>query len=310
MIRETKSGTSTRTFQKMHMLVITSVKSTSEKRNMKNLIFQYNILNEEVDKHRGPVGNKKRSELYREVADISSRSFQIYSEHLGCDYLFSDEQFVTKGHTDPYTYLFECLRIIYDESFDCYDKILFADADVVCNTFENIFEVSDAEVCAVLESDIVTENGGGYNVWDLKPSSLRDYTEKFASLDCPIVPAVYPNRPSRLSIINSGVMVWNKEARLKARERFDDWKDWLYGEPKKHMTIMLDQPFISAQLMKHDIDFEGIPQTWNDTPTHYNTIEKGMKSNFLHYTGGDNKLKMLEHNSQLLFRIFFEGFDE
>jgi len=289
----------------MHMLVITSVKSTSEKRNMKNLIFQYLILNENVDKQRGSVGEKKRSELYQEVADISKRSFEIYAKTLGCDHIFSTEPYISKGSTNSLDHFFECLRIIYDESYDQYDKILFLDCDVVCNTDKDIFQESNAEVYGVFESDIRTENGGGYNVWDLNPQSFQDHMEKWTAHDCPVIPILTPPHiPSRITMLNSGVLVWSKEARLKARERFDDWREWLYEGPQKSLPIMLDQPWINAQLMKHDIEVEGISQVWNDTPTHYSDHDKAFSSNFLHYTGGNNKLTLIEHYQEGFFKIF------
>jgi hypothetical protein len=105
-------------------------------------------------------------------------------------------------------------------------------------------------------------------------------------------------------MLNSGVLVWSKEARLKARERFDDWREWLYEGPQKSLPIMLDQPWINAQLMKHDIEIEGISQVWNDTPTHYSDRDKAFESNFLHYTGGNNKLTLIEHYHEGFFKIF------
>jgi len=88
-------------------------------------------------------------------------------------------------------------------------------------------------------------------------------------------------------------------------ERFDDWKSWLYDTPKMHMSIINDQPFISSQLVKHNFDIESIDQTWNDTPTHYDDVEgRGMQSNFLHYTGGENKIVMIDQYHRGLFKIF------
>lgn len=271
---------------------------------MENLIFQYIILSDTVD-GRGEIEGRKRTEVYQEMADISRRSFEIYAEKIGSDYLFSTEQVVTKGHDNPTSYLFECLRVIYDESFDKYDKVLFLDTDIVCNTFENIFEESDAEVFGVYESDIRTDRDGGYNTWDYDSKTYNNYCRKFNYHNCPIVPVLPPNHPSRITIFNTGVLVWTREARIKARKCFDDWKSWLYDTPEMHMSIVNDQPFISSQLIKHDFDIESIDQKWNDTPTHYNDVEgKGLQSNFLHYTGGNNKIVMIDQYHRGLFKIF------
>jgi len=281
--------------------------NTKESPNM-NLIFQYLITNPDLDEKRGPIEGRSRTEVYKEMTDISSRSFQIYADQIGSDYLFSDEPVYTKNDIgrDNVVPLFECLRVIYDESFDKYDKVLFADTDIVVNTDQNIFDVSDSEVYGVLESDIRTENTGGYNTWDYDESVFRQFCEKYEWHDVPITPSFPPSHPSRLTILNTGVVVWTREARLRARELFDDWRWWYFEGPQVHMSIMNDQPYISGQLMKHDFDLGTIDQTWNDTPTHYFNPdgEKALGSNFLHYTGGGNKSVMIDQYHRGLFPIF------
>tara|TARA_R110002124_G_scaffold202932_1_gene369467 strand:- start:1126 stop:1722 length:597 start_codon:yes stop_codon:yes gene_type:complete len=180
--------------------------------------------------------------------------------------------------------------------FDQYDNLLFVDTDIVVNTEENIFDQmeSGADVYGVLESDFVTADGGGYNSWDSNEENYRNFCRKFDMHDCPIVPVMPPNRPSKLTIMNTGVVLWSKEARLRARELFMAWDDWCYAGDF-HMSILNDQPYISAQLMKHEFDVETIDTTWNDSP-HYAT-EKEFFDNakFCHYTGGEWKVDMVKH---------------
>lgn len=285
---------------------------------MNNMIFQYLVVNDNVDK-RGDIKGRKRSELYLEMADISRRSFEKYASEIGCDYMYSDERVFTKDHECSTSTLYECLRVVYDPYFDQFDKVLFADTDIVVNTKESIFDISDAEVYGVLESDIRTEDKGGYNAWDYDKKVYENYVEKHSMHDCPIIPSfgIGKNFDSKITIFNTGVVVWTKEARLKARELFDSWEEWL--DPKRfldpnakmhHMSILNDQPFISAQLMKHDFDVESVDQKWNDTPTHYQDpqhwIDTG-KSYFLHYTGGDQKAEMVDLYHKGKFPIFNEG---
>jgi hypothetical protein len=273
------------------------IMSQSENPNT-NLIFQYLVINDDLDQKRGDVEGRSRSKLYREMADISRKSFEIYAKQIGADYLYSDQAVFTKEEyaKDTTVCLFECLRVVYDESFDKYDKVLFVDTDIVVNTTDNIFDECHGEVCGVLESDIRTENAGGYNSWDYNDKTYRDYREKYEWHDVPLVPALPPNHPSKLTIMNTGVVVWSREARLRARKVFDDWKWWFFEGPQKHMSIMNDQPYLSGQFMKHDFDVQTLDQKWNDTPTHYKDHwgEKALSANFLHYTGGGNKVVMVD----------------
>ena len=272
---------------------------------MENLIFQYTITSDDLDKQRKNVKGKSRSSLYKEISEISSTSFQIYADLLGCDYLFSAEQVVTEGHSSFLSYFFEVLRVVYDESFDEYDKVLFLDTDIVCNTTESIFDVAEADVVGVYESDIVTENGGGYAGWDRDAEKFRILSNKFSRFGAPVLPALPPHLPSKCTMMNTGVMVWTRDARLKARECFDDWVPWMEDDIENPAWLANDQPFLNAQFSKHDFHIQGIDQTWNDTPTHYREPEvTGMKSNFLHYTGGQNKLEMVKHYHKGLYKIF------
>ena len=81
----------------------------------------------------------------------------------------------------------------------------------------------------------------------------------------------------------------------KQEEKFDDWYTWMedgdrHGDPN---WVNNDQPFISGQIMKHGLKWETVDQTWNDTPTHWKD-DQGYERNFLHYTGGGNKVIMMD----------------
>lgn len=263
-----------------------------------NLIYQYMITNEETEK-RPPVPQYKegsRSELYRVTGDLSAESFRIYADKIGCKHHYSTNQVYTKGKTGSTVLLFECLRMIYDPMYDEYDKVAFIDSDIICNTEENIFdETNGYEVTGVFESEIKTAKGGGYNTWDYSDKTKNELITKYKRNGIPIVPTEPPYEPSCVTTFNTGVLVWTKEARLKARAEFDSWYDYMVDGDKHgdHFWLNNDQPFISGQLTKHGFKIQSIDQKWNDTPTHW-PDDRGYDMNFLHYTGGGNKVVMLD----------------
>jgi len=275
----------------------------------KNVIFQYMITSKEVDKRGGIKGwDGSRSSLYEEVAKISRESFEKYAKRIDATHIYSNRRVATEGHGCSTSLLHECARVWLDPIFDEYDNLLFADTDIVVNTDENIFDLmeSGADVYGVLESDFVTASGGGYNSWDGPGDTYDNFCRKFSLHDCPIVPVMPPNRPSKITIMNTGVVLWTKEARLRARELFLPWEEWCYTGDF-HMSIMNDQPYISAQLMKHDFDIETIDQTWNDSP-HYATEEEFFqKARFCHYTGGEWKVDMVRHWNDRRYNTQREG---
>ena len=257
------------------------------------------IVNEETEK-RGKVPQYPqgtRSELYQKTADLSAKSFQIYADKIGATHHYSTKQVFTEGKTGSTVLLFEVLRLVYDELYDQYDKLLFVDTDIICNTEENIFDVVEdgVDVTGVFESEIRTHEDGGYNSWDYSDKTLKILTNKLRRNNIPIVPTEPPYLPSKVTTFNTGVLVWTKEARLKARKCFDSWYDYMkdgddHGDP---FWVNNDQPFISGQLTKHGFNIKSIDQKWNDTPTHWQD-DRGYDMNFLHYTGGGNKVVMLE----------------
>ena len=269
-----------------------------------NVIFQYMIVSDAVDARGGIKGwDGTRSSLYKDVADISRTSFEEYAKKIGATHIYSDERVATKGHGCSTSLLHECARVWLDPMFDQYDNLLFVDTDIVVNTEENIFDVmeSGAEVYGVLESDFVTADGGGYNSWDSNEENYMNFCRKFELHDCPIVPVMPPNRKSKLMIMNTGVVLWTKEARLRARNEFMNWEDWCYTGDF-HMSIMNDQPYISAQLMKHDFDVETIDTTWNDSPHYASEHEFFENARFCHYTGGEWKVDMVRHWADRRFK--------
>jgi hypothetical protein len=275
----------------------------------KNVIFQYMITSKEVDKRGGIKGwDGSRSSLYEEVAKISRESFEKYAERIDATHIYSNKRVATEGHGCSTSLLHECARVWLDPIFDQYDNLLFADTDIVVNTDENIFDLmeSGADVYGVLESDFVTASGGGYNSWDGPGDTYDNFCRKFSLHDCPIVPVMPPNRPSKITIMNTGVVLWTKEARLRARELFLPWEEWCYSGDF-HMSIMNDQPYISAQLMKHDFDIETIDQTWNDSPHYASEEEFFQKARFCHYTGGEWKVDMVRHWNDRRYNTQREG---
>jgi hypothetical protein len=81
---------------------------------MKNIIFQYMIIDEDTNK-RGKVPQYPqgtRAELYQKTADLSAESFRIYADKIGATHHYSTRKVFTKGRSGPTVPLFEVLRIV------------------------------------------------------------------------------------------------------------------------------------------------------------------------------------------------------
>ena len=278
------------------------------------------LINEDTEK-RGKVAGYTGtcSELYKRTASLSIKSFASYAKRIGVRHHYSTKAWLTKDKKDMGSGLlpfFEVLRIVYDPMYDDFDDLLFVDTDVIANTREDIFKHADVkgvQVAGVFENDIETANGGGYNSWDFHSDQLKKVSDKYARSDMPVTPNKWSlkrirhpehgDMHSALTVMNTGVMVWTKEARLHAREVFDDWYAYMVDGEKHNEALWLnnDQFFISGQFVKHGFDMKPLHQTWNDTPTHWHD-ERGYKNKFLHYTGGTNKQVMLVDHKEKKFK--------
>lgn len=268
-----------------------------------NIIYQYMITGPDCDS-RGPIEqipDRSRSSVYREVADLSAHSFRKYANKLGCQHHYSKKQVITEGIEGNTVLLFEVLRIIYDDMYDEFDNLLFCDTDIICNTEEDIFALhveSGKEVSGICESSIFIGGDKGnqsYNSWDYQHSKFDAIAEKYKLNDIPIVTAedMGAPHPSKVFTMNTGVHVWTKEARLRAREVFDDWLPYMESEGQD-FWLNNDQPFISGQLAKYGFTINHLDQSWNDSPPHYGKWEEWKDQKFLHYTGGFGKKHLLD----------------
>lgn len=251
------------------------------------------------------VGEDK---VYNEIEKISRMSFEKYAEIVDADYLLMKRRKLTIGNGCRNSLYFESLAPIFDEKLDVYDKILVADIDVVCNTEDNIFELSDASVYGVNEADTISNKKWGVEdyrcvgEWDYDEEVYQRYVDKFRKHGMPykrsaINDPVGARYASKLFSLQSGVLVWTREARQKARLEFDNWNEFCYPVPKDPNDLSSsDQPFITGSLLKYGFDIECINFRWNDNPENYIKPQSEMDSiKFAHYAGSAAKKQMIQH---------------
>ena len=167
--------------------------------------------------------------------------------------------------------------------FDKYDKVLYVDVDVMPKNMDaNIF-------------DIDVEDIAGWPEWrhpDLKVkvtwSASGALRQRFADFEAPIIPS--SSTKSEIRMINSGVVLWSHQARLKAREQFNDHEKWFHHKNALltpglgdvgHSSHCLDQPFMNAMWNKFNFNVLELGIEWNRFPTR----DENRKCNFAHYVG-------------------------
>ena len=252
---------------------------------MKNAIFSYFLPAAGVDKlkhYRGLDG-------IPEWGIRASSYFQKYADIHGVDYHFS-----TESYCNARSNYFEICRVYLDPMFDQYDKVLFVDLDVVPKDMNtNIFDIDVIDVAGWPEFKHTKIKGDPK--WDDNPA-LRARFEHFGA------PMIKPKTATDNStrMLNTGVLLWSKQARIKAREQFDHFEDW-FGyknkllEPGKwedfgHSSYCLDQPFLNAMFNKFNFDVLELDYKWNRFPTK----DENEPCYFAHYLGKDGKNVILD----------------
>jgi len=241
---------------------------------MKNVIFQYFLNYNGV----GKQAHHYPTEGIPEWALRSSNYFKAYAERHNADYYFFTDRFVNATSN-----FFEVLRLYKDTLFDQYDKLLYVDVDVMPkNMNNNIFDVSIQDVAGWSEykyQDIIVP---------INWSATAALAQRFADFGAPLKNSSVNS--SSLRMINSGVMLWSKHARLFARENFIDHELWFNHknallDPKwtsaGHSSHCLDQPFINAMWNKFNLKVTELEMEWNRFPTY----DENRSCNFAHYVG-------------------------
>jgi hypothetical protein len=220
------------------------------------------------------------NDLYHDMILVSTESFRNYAKSIGAEYEFDDnpESMTIGGHRHSASVYFEWLEIIYDPEYDKYDKIAVFDLDIVANTKENIFEASDADVYGVNESDYRMRHNE-CAPWDEDERVSNLYRDKIERSGFKMIGSVAGIRgactTSKYMHLQGGMMVFSREGRIRAREEFSDWKDWLYedgvcnNDPQQRVNCLYyDDAYVSVNVTNLGFNYETISPLWMDNPLH------------------------------------------
>lgn len=219
------------------------------------------------------------------MVDYSWKSVRSYASKFNLKYIQNREPyFKDKIFNDPkkdnYICYFDILRIIYDPFFDDFDNVLYLDSDVVIsknseNIFTHVNEKIEDVACTRVKAPIPEDDSfykrcsGIYNTF--KSKKLLELYFKFNA------PVSYDkenkNKTGKyVSVTNSsGVVMFSKKGRLKAREKFDDWKLWfskLNLNNQDDLGMYLDMYYMDAMFNKYLNVYE-LNKKWNYIVNHY-----------------------------------------
>ena len=261
---------------------------------MRNLIIQYYIRGD---------GKKYKYDKVPEWALVSRRSFEEYAKKWRVEYMWYEEQ--TVNAPSPF---FESLRPVYDETLDVYDYILYVDCDVYApKDVDNIFDyaklvtdvggVMDRHITE-LDDDLVkyiaqknqTFSNGWFNYEVEAHDAIRRHYQNWFKWK------KSSTHPELDQFINSGVVLWSKKGRLKARKQFKSMLEYHtripFGPTNGHQFQKYDQGYLNAMLAMLDFNVMELPVRFNDQEWDKYRPPIAAKR-FIHYTGDKGKDKLV-----------------
>mgnify|MGYP000890022863 FL=1 len=260
------------------------------------------------------------NDLYHDMILVSTESFRNYAKIIGAEYEFdnSPESMTIGGHRHSASVYFEWLEIIYDPEYDKYDKIAVFDLDVVANTKENIFEASDADVYGVNEADYRVRHPQ-CAPWDADERVCNIYRDKMERSGFKMIGSVAGQRgaytTSKYMHMQGGMMVFSREGRIRAREEFSDWMDWLYEDNERNTDphqrvncLYYDDAYVSVNVTNLGFNYETISPLWLDNPLYVQPWVNPPSSDcyeikFPHFNGIREKRWMLQWALQQEFNL-------
>jgi lipopolysaccharide biosynthesis glycosyltransferase len=235
-----------------------------------------------------------------EWALVSRRSFEEYSSKYNVEYMWYEEQ--TIDSPSPF---FESLRPVYDSTLDVYDYILYVDCDVyAADDTDNIFDYAkdigdvggvmdrhitelDEELVKYIAQKNQTFSDGWFNYEVEAHDAIRQHYQNWFKWK------KSTTHPALDQFINSGVVMWSKQGRLKAREQFKSTRDYYtnieFGPTNGHRFQMYDQGYLNTMLAMLDFDVTELPVRFNDQEWERYRAPLNASNTFIHYTGDKGK---------------------
>lgn len=200
-------------------------------------------------------------------SEAGRHAMSVYADRIGAEYIYEDNPRYVTG-LGKYSPHYGAFKPIFDSKFDEYDHILFADTDVwpVEHLEENIFEQfynTDVEI-GICEEWIQPEIRRKVNVGGINASNDRQWARMMEStfhIDLPYT------KNGDMKVYNSGVVVYSKEGRKKARQRFIPFEKYVHmiqsaGLPPFYTC---DQPYLHAMLEVCDFKWITMDYKWNSS---------------------------------------------
>lgn len=206
------------------------------------------------------------------------KNMEEYAKRVGAEHMFekNPKWIRNLGIGHKYQSFYGQFKIIYDESYDKYDTIMYADADVfaVDGLTESIFDAfektgGEVGLCTEPRQPQRRLESTGHINHHADEKWAEAIKQKY-NVDMP------RNEQGLLKVYNAGMVLYTKEARKRIREEFPPFEEYIQLIRGKGLSnfYMCDQPYLHAMLTVSNMNYVEMDNDWNQI-LHY----VGKKSN-------------------------------
>lgn len=201
--------------------------------------------------------------------EASVKAMKNYAEEIGAEHLFElGPKFVTDlGKYSPHYGQF---KVVFDESFDKYDQILFTDTDVfpVEDLQESIFdELAPTDDIGIVEEWQQTEVRKKHTVAGINHQNDLQWARIVENKWDVQMPRA---KCGSVKAYNSGVVLWNRSGLEKAKKNFVPFKEYVNLIRAAGLPVFYtcDQPYLHAMLEVAELNWKSMDYKWNSS-VHY-----------------------------------------
>jgi len=195
-------------------------------------------------------------------AHTSKRAMKAYAERIGADYLFEHDTKWVTGHGRA-SHFYGHFKLIHDDAFSKYDKILFADSDIypVEGLTESIFDcpVADIGMCEETWQPQNRVKMNGHHISNANDEKWFKAIHRKWGVDLPRTEDGLPK------VFNAGLILYTRAGLLKLKRLLPPIDDYILYMASKQLGPLYktDQCYLHAMVFVCGLDMTELSTDWN-----------------------------------------------
>jgi len=212
----------------------------------------------------------------RPGVDYSIENIKNYADRIGADYYFDHNPTYGQRMSGVSKGYYDWMNPIFQKKYDKYDTIAVLDCDIYApdNMNDNIFdvEIKDFGICTEPMQPKFRAINPNARIGKNADEKWSKVVKKVWGIDLP------RDEDNLLKVYNAGMVLFSKQGRIKARENFVPFKEYIQKIRQFGMDrfYWLDQNYFHSMMVGFS-DYTEIDNDWNALLHYHGTRDKNAK---------------------------------